>query len=1000
VSKLGIAFLCLLTLCSVANCTVKPGQVAHYLVTRAGEYQFSPVTDVWIVAEQPSRVSGKPYRWWQLIMKKFDGKVLALRVLSESVPMTSATDVGDIARYIYSPEPSIALEYVDQSTGRALLPEHDIRRDFLPRPAADARHIGGFASTGTFLGQVITKSAYPGRCPSVDFRQPKLLKIRTAFTIGTSRIVRDDGTPPGADYRYVPWTQEDVQTMIQAGFNVFLFGDQIRAWVENEPVFFHASPVFPDDFYRSNFRTGRMYLDEPFGRIGWNYELKERPTSPEMVAQALRQRIEYLESRSMRRFDFTGQASTGTLDLVMPKAPSWEYDYWCAWYELQAGAPGFVHEGMYGPGLWGYIPSDLIGEGFDLRPIDQFNFVYAFLRGAARSFDGYWGTSIYGQTARDWMYPAFERAYQMGAKCFWFWTTGRQHHTPYNIQLELARRITEYAEKHPRDEKALLRQAEVGIVIPSGYAINWQGVWGMNREAMNSHGATYGDIAAAAIWEAMLCSRKGIEYDFLVDHPGIEKLGYKRLVRVREDGSVSVTPPWKEVRAPKNLIIVVEKLPDRDSLVGDDIPTDYHVQQARDVKIDGNLTDWSDVEWVTIDSSSWQSDDVELTTAIRLPTDLSESTGDNELLGMTIETANDELKKKYHLDDAWGNILCIVTNVKPGSDAELAGIKEGDGLVSIAGRHEGSVSSIRRRLKEGPFLGSVVEVVLRRSRFQEYKGATDLSGSFALKVDDENLYLAAKVRDDTHVQNLDGLQMHNNDCLQLALDPVLDRRDSGYGENNHEFAFALRGTDTIVWRYYGRRGQPLTRSNRVKAKVVRAEDMTIYEAAIPLSELSPMCPFIWSKFGANVVISDNDGTTDKRKGRLELVPGASSKNPHPCQFAVFECPNLGDAPRISGALFWERRCMPVGGAAELTAVLCSPTEQQATVRAELISLDSPTAKPATATTSMSVTAKPARYSIHLPSNSAPGRYKLRVSILDEGSRVLTEEKLSVFVYPQ
>ncbi|MGB9587926.1 MAG: hypothetical protein ACPL7O_07055, partial [Armatimonadota bacterium] len=153
------------------------------------------------------------------------------------------------------------------------------------------------------------------------------------------------------------------------------------------------------------------------------------------------------------------------------------------------------------------------------------------------------------------------------------------------------------------------------------------------------------------------------------------------------------------------------------------------------------------------------------------------------------------------------------------------------------------------------------------------------------------------------------------------------------------------------------------------------------------------------KFGANVVISDNDGTTDERKGRLELVPGASSKNPHPRQFAVFECGGLGDARRTSAVLFWKRRCMPVGGAAELTAVLWSPTEQRATVRAELLSLDSPNTKSATADAAISVGAKPTRYTIRLPSNSAPGRYRLRVSILDEGGRVVTDEQLSVFIYP-
>lgn len=997
--KLRTAFLCLLALCSGANCAVKPGQIAHYVVTRAGEYQFSPVREAWIIVERPSSVSGNSYHWWRLVMKKFDGKVLALRVLSESVPMSSSEGVGDIVRYIYSPEPNIALEYVDQSTGKALLPEHDIHRDFLPRPAADARYENGFASTGTFLGQVITKSTYTGHCPSVNFREPKILRIRTAFTIGTARIVRDDGTPPGVDYHYVPWTEDDVRTMIKAGFNLFIAGNRIRSWVENEPVFFHANPVFPDDFYRSNLRTGGMYLDEPFARLGWTYELAERPSGPEMVAQALRQRIGYLESRSMRQFNFTDQPSAGTLDLVRPKAPSWETDYWCAWYEFQAGAPGFIHEGRYGPGLWGYIPSDLIGNGFDLRPRDQFNFVYAFLRGAARSFDGYWGTSIYGQTARDWMYPAFERAYQMGAKCFWFWTTGRQHHVPYDIQLELARRITEYAKERPRDEKNLLKQAEVGIVIPPGYAINWQGVWGMNREAVNSHGITYGDIAAAAIWEAMLCSRKGIEYDFLVDHPGIEKLGYKRLVRVQEDGSVNVTPPWGEVRAPRDLSILVNESPTQDGLTQADIPTDHYIQRAGDIKIDGNLADWSDAEWITIDTLSWQSDDIELTTGINVPAHQNDMASDDDCLGMTIEPVSDELKKKYHLDDAWGNIGCIVTNVRPGSAADLAGIRAGDGLVSIGGRQANSMSSIKRRLNEGTFAGSAVEVVFRRSCFNEYKGESDLSGTLALKMDEENLYLAAKIRDDVHVQNQNGLRLHDNDCLQLALDPILERRDSGYGENNHEFAFALRGDETIVWRYRGRRGQPLVRSTRVKAKVVRMGDMTIYEAAIPLSDLSPMCPRIWPKFGANIVISDNDGTTDKRKGRLELVPGASSKNPHPRQFAVFEYRGLGDAPRTSGVLFWERRCMPVGGAAELTAVLWSPREQRATARAELVSLDSPDTKSAAASSSISVSTKPTRYTIRLPSNSAPGRYKLRVSILDEGGRIVTEDQLSVFIYP-
>lgn len=993
--KLVIAWP-LLLLSALLCCSHVSAASVHYAVSGAGEGQTPPVSDLWITTGDREAQSGKRLIWWRMTLRKVNGELLSIRALSERPPMTSASGAGEIARYQLKVGDSGALEYADKDTGQALLPQLQFRTELLPRPAPDARFTGGFASTGQLLGHVVR--LVPGSAaPDVDFSHVKRLAIRAGLLIGTSRGLRDNGKPrarPGDDYTYVPLTQADLERAISAGFNYFdAISGQVD-WLLTQPVFVRSVRVFPDDLYRSNTMANAMFIDEPMVRLGWSGGVPGQPSGPEVIAEALRMSVASHEPLAQRILRFR-DVSTGTATWVRPKAPAWDTEFWTAWYQLEAGAPGLIHEGRYVHHGGGWDPETLLGQGAQaLSDRDMFNFFYAFLRGAARGFNGFWGTSIYGQSDPALRLPALIRAYDMGAKHLWFWTSDHDHHVPFEEQLRLARGISDYASSHPRGPgRKLPLKATTAIVLPAGYAFSCAGVWGMDRQQLSPAGATYGDVAAAALWQGILASRAGVEYDYVVDSPRLSRLGYQKLIYIHEDATVGSKPKAAAHHKPLKLSLTLR--PSTRPHHVKSPPVLGTISRLDHVKIDGHLTDWSSAQWKSLGPEAWYGDTLIQEVSFAPP---EEKAGrDDPLPGATLETLTPELTRKYFVEAYPQEELLVVTSVAPETPAAESGFKTGDVLDRVDGLEVRNQMSLAQRVREARKLQKPLTFRIRRSGRSVYGGQQDLSAQFALAYDQQNLFLAVRVKDDTHHQTKTGWDIWKEDSVQLGLSPFREKKGDTFSENDHEIGFALVGGKAVAYRWQGRPGQPLGIITDAHAAISRDDGETLYEAAIPLASLQPLAPAVWGSVGVNLVVNDSDSSTsggDVRKGRLELVPGASTRGKRPWEWASFAF----DKPRPPAAgIIWDRRVARVGQSIQLTMGVASEAARPLRVAVSAAPLD--WKGKATPLTRQTVPPHASEIGVNVGFLSPdPGRYRLSVSVACSSGRQIARDSLPVFIY--
>ncbi|HON65782.1 MAG TPA: KUP/HAK/KT family potassium transporter, partial [Phycisphaerae bacterium] len=442
---------------------------AFYVVSTSDENHVPPIRHIHLRITGRETVDERPMVWWELTAVARDRGTWGVRILSERAPMTAHEGVGEIERYLYRDGEGHVCEYRYTATGRALLPSLQFRESFLPRVAPDAVFKKGFASAGAFIGHVLVRGEPVEPPVFVSFDNPRVLNLRSDLIIGTQACVRIEGEEDKTkkqegNHKERPYTRAEYETMIAAGMNFFEIGGDLQ-WLMYEPVFFRTPPSFPDTFYRSNWVPGRMFIDEPSVRMGWSGGIPANATGPEQVAEAMRQRVASHYTLEHRKLPHGNGSETGTLDLYAPPAISWDTDYWSAWWQLAAGAPAVVHEGRYVHRGYGWEPEALFGpEGLDdLTFRDQVNCLNAFLRGAARAFDGDWGTSVYPEGEPGLRLPALIQAYDMGARYLWFWT-----YPPltYAVERELCEGILRHAAAHPRgDLKKVNRAAKVGIAF-------------------------------------------------------------------------------------------------------------------------------------------------------------------------------------------------------------------------------------------------------------------------------------------------------------------------------------------------------------------------------------------------------------------------------------------------------------------------------------------------------------------------------------------------------
>ncbi len=161
----------------------------------------------------------------------------------------------------------------------------------------------------------------------------------------------------------------------------------------------------------------------------------------------------------------------------------------------------------------------------------------------------------------------------------------------------------------------------------------------------------------------------------------------------------------------------------------------------------------------------------------------------------------------------------------------------------------------------------------KASQVAEKKGWTpqDLSAVAYTMWDDEYFYVAVRVTDNFFRQTYTGGDVWRGDSVQFAVDALNNKSDS-YDSDDSEWGLTLTPDGPQVWRWYGSGGLPgnvLVESARLS--VVRQGDQTVYEAAIPLSEIKPLAPSPGAQIGFDLLVNDDDGSG--RSGWIEWTPG-------------------------------------------------------------------------------------------------------------------------------
>ncbi len=158
----------------------------------------------------------------------------------------------------------------------------------------------------------------------------------------------------------------------------------------------------------------------------------------------------------------------------------------------------------------------------------------------------------------------------------------------------------------------------------------------------------------------------------------------------------------------------------------------------------------------------------------------------------------------------------------------------------------------------------------------KWAGQSDLSARIWTAWDDTHFYVLALVTDDVFRRTHEGGDMWQGDSLQFALDP-LHLSAAGPGDI-YEIGMALTPKGPQVFSWLAPAGRPTGLIKNARLAVKRKDDLTIYQAAIPLTELSPLKPAIGKTVGFALVLNDDDG--EGRKGWLEWNTGiAMEKTP-------------------------------------------------------------------------------------------------------------------------
>jgi hypothetical protein len=502
----------------------------------------------------------RDFRWWQLEVrantKPDAAPLLVLRALASADPLAEKQRHVEFARYqLRIPETGETYEYRDSDAGGALLPGWaDFERHLLPHPASNTERKDGAAETCQYLGQLLSLARITIRAdePWSPWANIKRLDLHREMLVGNDRDFKDSeghrlASSNTNDYTYVPLTEEDYRTAIEAGMNLFPVTAQHEAWVRSEPVFYLRDAIgdpalrYPADLYRANYLGYVMFVDEPASLILNRQDLRlaARYSSDLSTLFEMWTRASYLSAdnygvwrleAALRRKGI----NLGDMRLTQSDFPTWDSYPESTYYEMKSGVAGIVMEGRFNVAAFDARVLTVTGLPWKHTPLQLLKFDYALMRGGTRPFGKFWGTAIYGQCDPVIAPLALTTAYDMGARYFWFWTSDHAHHLPWNEQISLARALKQYAAQNPRPSIALPQpKRDTVIAIPNGYFLSLQDFqWNKGGDPERREaGEKYQRVFQRALTAVHQCFDRGEDFDITInDGHGLE--GYRRIIKI------------------------------------------------------------------------------------------------------------------------------------------------------------------------------------------------------------------------------------------------------------------------------------------------------------------------------------------------------------------------------------------------------------------------------------------------------------------------------------
>lgn len=174
----------------------------------------------------------------------------------------------------------------------------------------------------------------------------------------------------------------------------------------------------------------------------------------------------------------------------------------------------------------------------------------------------------------------------------------------------------------------------------------------------------------------------------------------------------------------------------------------------------------------------------------------------------------------------------------------------------------------------------------------QWTGPDDLSVRAWLGWDQRNLYVAARVRDDAHIQRQSGDKLWMDDCLQFALDTLNDALKPettgklGYDSNDFNYGMALTQTGPQLYCFVDRGATETQGPRAFPLAIKRVGEETVYELALPWESLK-LQPKPGQALAFSFIVFDVDAPEEQQATYWMGLTGGIAGGQDPSQYQTF-----------------------------------------------------------------------------------------------------------------